>query len=230
MASSDKDSLSTTQQIVSLLIVLHLFCVLVALSSYTRRSPLQVRLLNMLAPYARTLNIAPASAPFHLTQYDALTGDFEHDDEHYLELTITTADGETQTHNLNVAALPFPDARRRYRTYATEMVYAQSDGVEGETRLAELAKAAAGYGLRRWHADAGVLRLKHHLSQPRLLANLQEGFPENPRDERYLVTRYEADVLLDEDGDVQLIKREAKEQVAPVISPPAAPAKQEPMP
>jgi hypothetical protein len=230
MASSDKDSLSTTQQVVSLLIVLHLFCVIVALSSYTRRSPLQMRLLNLLAPYTRTLNIAPASAPFHLTQYDALTGEFEHDDEHYLELTITTPDGQTETHNLNVAALAFPDARRRYRSFATEMVYAQGDGFDGENRLAELAKAAAGYGLRRWNADTGVLRLKHHLSQPRLLENLQEGFPDDPRDERYLVTRYEADVLLDEDGEVQLIKREAKEQVAPVINPPAAPAKQESTP
>lgn len=215
---------STTQQVVSLLLVLHLFCVLIAISSYTRRSALQARLLELLAPYTLTLNLAPSVAPFHLTQYDALLGENPQDDENFLELEITRPNGEVEVHNLNELALPFPDARRRYRTLASEMVYSLGEGAENEYRLSELARAAGRFGLERFDADAGVLRLQHHLSQPRLLENLQAGFPEDPTAPQYLSTRYEADVLLDDDGEVQLIKREDKAQVAPVRSatPPSA--------
>ena len=211
----------TTQQLVSLLLIIHLFCVLIVLTSYTRRSALQNRLLALLAPYVRTLNLAPASAPYHLTQYDALTGDNPQDDEHYIELEITGADGAREVHNLNEFALSFPDARRRYRSLATEMAYSLSEEANAENRLAEIARAAAAFGLKRYGADAGVLRLKHHLSQPRLLDQLQEGFPEDPLASRYIVTSYEADVLLDDDGEVQLIKREDRTQVAPPVSKPA---------
>lgn len=209
---------ASAQQIVSLLVILHLFCVFIALTSYTRRSALQNRLLTLLAPYVRTINLAPASAPYHLTQYDALTGDNPQDDEHFVELQIVGADGQPEFHKLDEFAISFPDARRRYRTLASEMVYSLPDEATGDNRLAELARASAGFGLKRLGADSGVLRLKHHLSQPRLLSQLQEGFPPDPTAPQYIVTRYEADVLLDDDGEVQLIKREDRTQVAPPVS------------
>jgi hypothetical protein len=222
---AEKTAPPAVQQIVSLLLVLHLFCVALVVTAYTRASALQVRLLDIMALYTRTLDLAPAVAPYHLTQYDALISDNPQDDEHYLELEFVNAEGETEVHNLNEAALPLPDARRRYRTLASEMVYSMGEGTENENRLGQLARAAAAYGLRKWDAEVGVLRLKHHLSQPRLLANLQPGFPPDPTAEPYLMTSYEADVLLDDEGEVQLIKREAKNQVAPVTSPPRSPAK-----
>lgn len=210
------------QQIISLLIILHLFCVFLVLTSYTRRSALQNRLLSLMAPYVRTLNLAPASAPYHLTQYDALTGDNSQDDEHFLELEITGADGQPQFHNLNEGSVAFPDARRRYRALASEMVYTLADEATGDNRLAEYSRAAASYALKHYGADAGVIRLKHHLSQPRLLSQLRDGYPEDPHSSNYIVTSYEADVLLDDDGEVQLIKREDRTQVAPPVSKPAA--------
>lgn len=213
-----REASATTQQVVSLLLLLHLLCVFLAVTSYTRRSPLQARLLDMMALYTRTINLAPAIAPYHLTQYDALVGDNVQDDEHYLELEFTDASGETQVRNLNEFALSFPDARRRYRTLASEMVYSLGDDAEDQNRLGALAGAAAEFGLKRFGADAGVLRLKHHLSQPRDLENLQAGFPPDPLAPQYIVTSYEADVLLDDDGELQLIKREDKAQVAPVRS------------
>lgn len=221
-ANSSPGTPNTTQQVVSLLLVLHLFCVVVALSSYTRRSPLQARLLDLLAPYTRTLNIAPSVAPYHLSQYDALTGDNPEDDEHYLELEYAAADGSRQFLDLSRAAFPLPDARRRYRSLASEMAYSVADE-GGSNRLAELARAAAGYAMREAEVDAAVLRLRHHLSQPRKLEDVREGFPSDPLARQYIVTPYEADVLLDEDGEVQLIKREDRSQVAPPV-PAASPS------
>jgi hypothetical protein len=220
-APAGREASATTQQIVSLLIVLHLFCVFLAVTSYTRRSPLQARLLNMLAAYTRTINLAPAQAPYHLTQYDSLIGINPQDDEHFIELEITGENGEREFHNLNEFTIALPDAKRRYRTLSSEMVY-NLDESEDANRLTEIAKAAAAFGLRRHGADTGVLRLKHHMSQPRLLANLQAGFPPDPLASQYIVTRYEADVLLDDDGEVQLVKREDRSQVAPVR--PASPS------
>ena len=163
------------QQVVSLALVLHLFCVFLALSSYTRRSPLQSRVLGLLAPYTRTLALAPSVAPYHLTQYDALTGDHPEDDENYLELEVVGPDGEPEFHDLGAFALDFPDARRRYRTLASEMVYSLAPDAVSENRLNELARAAAAYGLRRLGATEGVLRLRRHMSQPRSLAHKAPG-------------------------------------------------------
>lgn len=210
------------QQVVSLLLIVHLFTVAVALSAYTRRSlmprrsPLHDRLLQVLAPYARTLNLAPASAPYHLTQYDALTGESEQDDEFYLELEITDANGETVVHRLNELGAGVPESHHRYRRYAADMAWFLSQ--QRDVEVGEFALAAASLGLRHWGADSGVLRLKHHLSQPRSINELREGFPADPLADPYKITVYEADVLLDDEGVAQVIKRESKGQVAPVRS------------
>jgi hypothetical protein len=206
------------QQFVSLVLILHLFCVLVALTSYTQRSPLQDRLLSVLAPYTRTLDIAPTVAPYHYTQYDALTGDGDLDDEIYIEIDIENAAGEREKHHLDQLGFGFPDAHKRYSSYAREMAFYVTETGGGDTELGEFAKSVTRYALTELGADAGVLRLKRHISQPRALVNLREGFPQDPLAVEYERVLYEADILLADDGEPQVIKREGRGEVAPVRS------------
>jgi hypothetical protein len=206
------------RQVVSLVLIVHLFCVLVALTSYTQRSALQDRLLNVLAWYTRTFDIAPTVAPYHYTQYDALTGDADLDDEIYLEIDIENAAGERIAYRLDQLGFGFPDAHRRFSAYAREMAFYVNEGGSGDTELGEFAKSVARFALSKLGTDVGVLRLKRHISQPRSLLNLREGFPEDPLATAYERVLYEADILLADDGEPQVIKREGRGEVAPVRS------------
>lgn len=226
MASSPRSSgppSATTQQIISLLLVIHFFCVFVALSSYTalatytRPSALQERLRDLLAPYSRTLLIAPSLAPYHLTHYNPLSGAGEVDDEVYLELTVTSPAGEARAVDLANFGSSFPDDQARFRTYAKNMAFYLSREAAGEIEFSEFARAAASYGLRQLDTDVGVLRLKRHISQVRLLEDKDPEYSDNPADARYILTLYEADVVLADDGEVQLIKRAGRGEVAPVL-------------
>ncbi len=206
------------QQVVSLVLVVHLFCVAVALSSYTQRSALQDRLLDLLAPYTRTLDLAPTVAPYHYTQYDALTGDADLDDEIYIEIDIENAGGEREVVRLDQLGFGFPDAHKRFSAYAREMAFYANETGAGDTELGEFAKSVARYALGKLGTDVGVLRLKRQISQPRALVNLREGFPQDPLAPEYERVLYEADILLADDGEPQVIKREGRGEVAPVLS------------
>lgn len=219
---------ATTQQVVSLLLILHFSCVFLALSTYNalgsfrRPSALQERLLAVLLPYTRTLDIEPGLAPYHLTQYDATTNDNDLDDEYFLEIETAGSDGKPIFRNLNAFSNSFPDAQRRFRTYAVQAAFFLSLGEEGEAPFGEFLRSAAGFALRQLQVEQGVLRLKRHISQTRLLSNLGSEFPPDPLADRYIETLYEANVLLDEDGEAQVIRREGPAVLAPVIPPPAS--------
>ncbi len=216
---------ATTQQVVSLLLVLHLSVVFLSLSTYNalgsfrRPSALQDRLMEVLRPYTRTLDIEPGLAPYQLTQYDATNNANDLDDEYFLELEIEDEEGQPIITNLNQYGGGSPDSRQRFRAYAVQAAFFLSLQTDGEVAFGEFMRSAAGFALRQMNVDSGVLRLKRHISQPRLLSDLGSEFPPDPHDERYIDTLYEANVLLADDGEPQLIKLEGAAVVAPVIPP-----------
>jgi hypothetical protein len=184
----------------SLAIFIHLFCVLVVLSSNFAPSALQDRLVQILAPYTRTLNLDPNFTPFHLT-----TGSAE-DDFHLIE--VETVEGEK---------VEFPGggwhgsfAYRRYPTVAHVMAYSAAADSDQET--AELAKSFGGHVLARAGAKRAVVRCVRHRTQPRTLLGTD---PDDPLASSYYSTVYEADVWRDPHAGVQVLKRSAKGQVAP---------------
>jgi hypothetical protein len=225
MSSRPKTAESTmpspvVQQVVSLLLVLHLFCIVLAMSTFTRRSGLQERLLDVFAPYTRMLYLAPTSAVYQLCQYDALTGGYPRDDDHYLEIEFINSAGERESHALDEQALGVPESKRRYREYAALMFVSSLEDGGNEYYLGEMAKSAAKFAMQKYDVDVATLRLKRHLSQPRSLSNLSEGFPADPNADQYKLTSFEADMIWDRDEDeILLVKREDKAQVSPVIQP-----------
>ena len=61
-----------------------------------------------------------------------------------------------------------------------------------------------------------VVRCVRRLSQPRVLAQLNEGFATDPTAAAYDVPLYAADVYLVEDGTTVIVKRNSRNQQAPL--------------
>lgn len=69
-APQQLDSKSSDKTFVSLALVMHFFCVFIVLSSNYAPSALQSRLVDVVAPYTKTLHLDPNYAPFHLISAD----------------------------------------------------------------------------------------------------------------------------------------------------------------
>ena len=77
--------------------------------------------------------------------------------------------------------------------------------------------------MRENGANRAIVRCILRMSQPFDLSLLDPGYPpDDPTDPRYEITTYEADVWIDpEDGQILLIKRASRAEVAPRQTAPA---------
>lgn len=211
-----------TRNVVSLLLFIHLFCVAVALWGNFQRSAIESRLLEVLAPYLRPFNFDPDFTRFYLVHSP------QADDDRFFEVEIlpdeeseTAApqqEGGTSTDN-RIITLPESGirgglARRRYFALSHVMGFYANPDTENEMVTGEIAKAVGGAVLRKVGASRGVLRCRHHMSQPRDLDRLVAGFPPDPTAPQYAVTEYEADVWIDSEGQVQVNPRIAALETA----------------
>jgi hypothetical protein len=223
-SAGDKPS-DLTRNIVSLLLFVHIFCVAVALWGNFQRSSIESRLLEVLAPYLRTLNLDPDFTRFYLVHGS------QSDDDRFFEVEIVPEDAPggkaadsppaSEAASGKIVALPESGirgglARRRYFALSYVMGFYANPDVDNETVTGELAKAIGGAVLREEGATRGVVRCKHHMSQPRELRRLVAGFPADPHAPQYAVTEYEADVWFDDQGQVQVNPRIAALETAAV--------------
>ena len=195
---------------VSLLIVIHLICVLIALTSNLHRSSLQARLVQVLQPYLGLVNLDPDFTPYHLTHGEIL------DDDHFLEVQQVPAAGQDlvpagEERIVLQSVNRWGFAARRYRRLAYAVAYHAQ--VEDDHMTAALARATAGLVLRPGDAGQVVVRCWHHESQPRRITELVAGFPLDPVDPQYQQSVYAADVWL-ADGMLQVQKRVAVQEAA----------------
>jgi len=195
---------------VSLLIVIHLICVLIALSSNLHRSSLQARLVQVLRPYLGLVNLDPDFTPYHLTHGEIL------DDDHFLEVQPVPTAGEASSleapgRTVLESANRWGFAARRYRRLAYAVAYHAE--VEDDHVTAALARATAGLVRRPGTSDQWIVRCWRHESQPRRITELAAGFPVDPLDPQYQQSVYAADVWLAE-GILQVQKRVAAKESA----------------
>ena len=210
-SSAQREVVSGGTGFVSLLIVLHLVCVGIALTSNLYRSSLQGRLIGVLRPYLGLLNLDPDFTPYHLTHGQPL------DEDHFLEVEVLSPSGQTRRETLErVDRWGF--AGRRYRRLAYLMAYhakAENDHIN-----AALARAVAVAVLGEQEDLRAIVRCKRHESQPRRLTELAAGFPEDPDDLRYEQTVYEAEVWW-AGGKLQVQKRVSGQESAQLDRKPA---------
>ncbi len=196
--------------LVGLLIFVHLFCVAVALASYADNSPLEERLQQLFGPYTGTLNfdLRPNVYPtgrFYLTHAEAGDVDFS------VEIEGTLPDGQTKE-----LAVPMSDLghgeHRHYQSLANAAgAMAIAEGVEPD-----VVRAVAGSVLKQWGANRGRIRVVAHRLMPIEARQTGQDRDRDPFDKQYFNTVYEAHVLVGPDGRVDLVKRAAAGEVAPV--------------
>jgi hypothetical protein len=205
---------SEVRGIVGLFIFIHLFAVAVALTSYVFPSALQLRLLEVLGPYSGTLNfdLAPNTYPtsrFYLTYADTFSevGDADFG----VQIETSLPDGTVEKTTVPMPGL-WPGERRRYQALANAAgAMASSEDVEPV-----LLRSIAGSVLKRSGANRGLVRVVAHKPLPRAAFESSDSSARNPLDARYYATVYEAHVLISPTGKVDLVKKAAAGEVAPV--------------
>ena len=208
------------RSVISLLLCIHLFCVAVVLASNFRRSPLQARLVSIFAPYTKFLHFDPEFTPYYYTLGRT------NDDDAWLVIDLyPSADHPvaqqqvTRTIRLPEGGSNWLDNRRRafqLAKYLASYADPAPGQMENDDVTGEIARAVGGWAIRTTGSGRAVLRCMRRYSQPFDLATLNPGFPPDaPTDVAYDSTVYEADVWKDEDGQIQVLKRSSRAEVAP---------------
>ena len=211
---------ATLRSILSLLIVIHFVCVLTVLGSTHRRSRLQARLVGIFGPYTQLLAFDPGPGfftPYFYTQARA-------EDEDAIITADLYADADRRVEEqerLATATLPEGGSRwladhRRAITLARQLAFYADSEIEADELSGEIARAVGARLMREHGARRSVVRCTRRLSQPLDLSTLFAGFPpDDPKAAAYDQILYEADVWIDEDGEVQVQKRVAAAEAAP---------------
>ena len=189
---------------VSLVIVIHLFCVLVVLSSNFSPSSLQERLVSILALYTKTLHLDPNFVPYHLTEGEG--------ESRLHQWLVRAPDGKTYR---------FPDREWRggfphERMDMLARVAAFYAEAEMDEVPAEFARGIAGFVISQSQADG------HHGGQAlvRCVQYVGDGTPaeRDALDDTGVNVVYEATVWHDSDGRLSVLKRSPEAEVAPPVS------------
>lgn len=187
---------------ISLVIVIHLFCVGVVLSSNFAPSQLQESLVAILGPYTKTLHLDPNFVPYHLTSGEP-TDRFHQ--------WIVQGDG---------FALRFPDRQWRGgfpRNRLTMMAQVAAYYAENEMDEvpAELARGFARYAIHGRQRPGSDERLV-----VRCLRYIGDDDPAGVQDSLVspgIHVVYEADVWVDQNGTLSVLKRSPAAEVAPPV-------------
>ena len=212
----------------SLIIILHLCCVLTVLAANFRRSigmgnsTLLGRLVSIYAPYTQLLNFDPAAARFDLT-----LGRPEDDDAVLIVELYPDADSplESQT-RVATAQLPADESRwleerRRYLALAKAVQFHSPVDEEpsdfSQAQTTAIAKSVGRRLMQEHGARRAVVRCVRRMSQPRDLTALNPGFPPgDPTAAEYDVALFTADVWIDDEGQTQAARRAARAELAPL--------------
>ncbi|HTU25903.1 MAG TPA: hypothetical protein VMF30_10930 [Pirellulales bacterium] len=198
--------------LVSLLLFIHLFVVAIGLVSYTAPSALEEELRKFFAPYLATLNfdLNPNAYP---TGRFYMTHDLPVDVDAQIHVDATLPSGEERSITIPEPGLWPPERRRHYQAMAN----AASTLVGGDEEYQPvLPRSIAGSILRSWGAARGTVRIDRHL--PLQIQEAESGDPErsDPFGRNRYSPVYEAQVLVSPSGQVDISKKIAAGEAAPV--------------
>ena len=144
---------SGVRTVVSLWLVIHLFCVVVSLTTTATMSPLQLRLRQVLNPYTQLLNLDANGVQWSLTDAGEL------DVDHYFEIELS--DG---AHAGDVITLPdrgWAGGQQRKRIQRIGRAVAYFAQVVGDdNRAALIAGGIAAPVVRQYGATRAIIRCR----------------------------------------------------------------------
>jgi hypothetical protein len=219
------------RSIVSLLLVIHLFCVGVVLASNFRRSGLQSRLVSIFAAYTKSLHFDPNFTPYFYTLGRVV------DDDTWFAVDLYPSADQPVDQQQAVGRMKIPDSGSNWlenRRRAIQLAKFLAERAESESDVdqdvaSEIVRAVGRLAMQRTGNKRAVVRVMRRLSQPYDLTSLNPGFPpDRPTDAAYDMTVYEADAWFDEDNQVQVLRRASRAEVAPRAGAAPAPTGQTP--
>lgn len=199
----------TARTVISFLLFVHCFCVVVVLSSNYVQSPLQQRLVTLVAPYTQSLNFDPDFTRFHLTHAAE-----EHDD-HVIEVTLPDAPDQPLM-RLPDVGWRGGDRYKRYQRLASAMAFAANrefDSVSGQ-----YARAIGDRVMAEREATRVVVRCYRLPARALQEDGLGLEDPPGPRDRSQYQSIYEADVWIADDSTIQVLKKSSRREVAPNVN------------
>ena len=206
------------RSVITLLLILHMFCVCVALCANWQRSPLQNGLKRVLAPYIQTLYLDPDDTRYHLTHAEP------HDVNNFIQVNLTQDSGETWS-------LRLPQERqfhagkplKRARSLADILAFwslNENEEIAGMIARCVASHAVADYerveNISNGARMRGEIICRQHI--PQSIEDVRRGTPRqrNPNDLAFFRNAYEADIVVDRaSGQIHVHRRRDSGQVAP---------------
>jgi hypothetical protein len=211
------------RSILSLLLVLHFFCVFTVLASTYLRSTLQARLVSIFGAYTELLAFDPGRHIPYFYTHGRLR-----DEDAVFTLDLYPAGDVPVAQRTLIKTVTLPESgsksvvtgltpeRLRTIMLARQLAFFADPEEDRDDLAATIAKGVGSRVMREHGARAAVLRCTRRLSQPLDLSTLLRDFPaDNPAAPAYDELVYEADVYFDEDNEVQALRRQAAAEVAP---------------
>lgn len=201
---------SNARSILSLVLIAYLFGLWVLLScplGNEYMSGLHKRLGGLYqAVMGESLAISVTGSPYYIHSGEPFS------DDHLLMIELTEGERAGETVTINDQFASGSQAQQRLRLLAIYIALQVRIGEDAPP--AQFAKSLAAHTFQESGATRGVFRLRRHMFQP---MDLAAGAAEDADDASYFETVYEADVWLDRDGQVQVLKRSSLEHVAPAV-------------
>lgn len=193
----------------SLLLFIHCFCVAIVLTSSFLPSELQLRLVQVVAPYTKTLHLDPNFVPFQLTAGD--------DGFSRLHQWQVLDDKGRVTHRFPDNQMRGGFTRERQDMYARVGAFYAADAASESDVPPAMAKALARHVLLGDNPSSGakVIQCVRYVDD----ADPATADPESDA----VAILYVADAWLGTNGEINVLKRTEARRVAPPVSTEANP-------
>lgn len=207
---------ATSRSVISFLLVVHLFAVGICIQSVLPTSDLGARLLTIFTPYNQLMHFDLEWTPYYLTR-ETLNSDtlpLYEEREYLVEYLPSGAEpSDPAAWRSIVAEYPAGTAaKQRSLRYATAVAaFSEDDQV-----VSRFVRDIASHLVSDLDEQPRLIRVRQHRPVPRQRYYATLDDQPDPLSPTYYVTRYTAEVIVQEDGDVNVMKYVSAAEAASV--------------
>lgn len=203
------------QSTISVVLVIHLFCIAICFLSVLPTSDLGARLLSVFSPYLQFMHFDLDYTPIYLTRETLNNDTLGTYGEREFTIEYLPADGdETDPEawvRVDEVISSWPGSRQRFARYATTSAFF----VDDEGIVSRFVREVAKYLILQEKIDVAKVRIRQHRPVPRerYYVDISREIPDADAS-IYFSTRYTALVVVDENGVVDVLKDADRSETA----------------